>query len=306
MHKEELFKFLQITLGLFICSIGIACFFWPTSFITGGASGLSILLELIFPKISNVIFLYIINIILLLISLPILGKNYFIKTLYATLMLPTMVAILEFIVEKSGIYVTLQNLEGWIIVAFSAVLMGLGQGLTLHANGSTGGLDVIGSIGFKCFHIPYSASNFIINGTIIVFGMTQTGLEKGLMAIVFMVLVGVVLDSVVFQSFGKKAVFIKSEKSEEIKDLITNTLHRGVTVIDCKGGYSNLEGKMLVCVCMSKEYVMLRTLIDSIDKSAFTFMTKAQEVRGYGFSLGVKSRKDHIQLLKDKDDNDIN
>lgn len=306
MRKEELLKFGQITLGLFICSIGISFFFWPTSFITGGASGLSILLELIFPKVSNVIFLYIINIILLLISLPILGKNYFIKTLYATLMLPTMVALLEFIVLKSGLYVTLQNLEGWIVVAFSAVLMGVGQGLTLHANGSTGGLDVIGSIGFKCFHVPYSASNFVINGTIIIFGITQTGLEKGLMAIVFMVLVGIVLDSVVFQSLGKKAVFIKSEKTEEIKELITNELHRGVTVLDCKGGYSNLDGKMLVCVCMAKEYIMLRTLIDSVDKQAFTFMTKAQEVRGFGFSLGIKHRKEHIQSLKDKDDNDTN
>ena len=73
MKRDEVFKFLEINLGLVICSIGISCFFWPTGFITGGASGLSILLEQLIPKISNVVFLYIINISLLVISLPILG-----------------------------------------------------------------------------------------------------------------------------------------------------------------------------------------------------------------------------------------
>ena len=81
MKRDEVFKFLEINLGLVICSIGISCFFWPTGFITGGASGLSILLEQLIPKISNVVFLYIINISLLVISLPILGKNYFLKNI---------------------------------------------------------------------------------------------------------------------------------------------------------------------------------------------------------------------------------
>ena len=103
MKRDEVFKFLEINLGLVICSIGISCFFWPTGFITGGASGLSILLEQLIPKISNVVFLYIINISLLVISLPILGKNYFLKTLYATLMLPTFVALAEFIIKATGL-----------------------------------------------------------------------------------------------------------------------------------------------------------------------------------------------------------
>lgn len=300
MKRDEVLKFLEITLGLIICAIGISCFFWPTSFITGGASGLSILLELIFPKISNVIFLYIINITLLIISLPILGKNYFLKTLYATIMLPTLVALAEFIVEKTGLYMTLAGIQSWLIVGFGAVIMGVGQGLSLRANGSTGGLDVIGSIGFKCFHIPYSVSNSVINILIIIVGMIKTGLEKGLMAVVFMVLVGVILDGVVFGSVGKRAVFIKSDKIEDVRNLITKQLHRGCTIINCEGGYLHEKGQMLVCVCLSKEYVMLRSLLDQIDPNAFTFMTKASEVRGFGFSRDVMKRKEEIQALKEE------
>ena len=302
MKRDEVFKFLEINLGLIICSIGISCFFWPTSFITGGASGLSILLELIFPKISNVIFLYIINISLLVVSLPILGKNYFLKTLYATVMLPTLVALAELIVEKTGLYIALAGLESWLIVCFGAVIMGVGQGLSLRANGSTGGLDVVGSIAFKCFHIPYSVSNSVINIAIIICGMFINGLEPGLKAVVFMVLVGVILDTVVFGGVGKRAVFIKSDKTEDIRKTVTGLLHRGCTIINCEGGYLRQEGQMLICVCLAKEYVMLRGLIDQIDTNAFIFMTKASEVRGFGFSRDVMKRKEEIQALKEEQD----
>lgn len=302
MKRDEVFKFLEINLGLIICSIGISCFFWPTSFITGGASGLSILLELIFPKISNVIFLYIINISLLVVSLPILGKNYFLKTLYATVMLPTLVALAELIVEKTGLYITLAGLESWLIVCFGSVIMGVGQGLSLRANGSTGGLDVVGSIAFKCFHIPYSVSNSVINIAIIICGMFINGLEPGLKAVVFMVLVGVILDTVVFGGVGKRAVFIKSDKTEDIRKTVTGLLHRGCTIINCEGGYLRQEGQMLICVCLAKEYVMLRGLIDQIDTNAFIFMTKASEVRGFGFSRDVMKRKEEIQALKEEQD----
>ena len=58
---------------------------------------------------------------------------------------------------------------------------------------------------------------------------------------------------------------------------------------------------MLICVCLAKEYVMLRGLLDQIDPNAFTFMTKASEVRGFGFSKDVLKRKEEIQALKEEE-----
>lgn len=216
-------------------------------------------------------------------------------------MLPTFVALAEFIIKATGLYDTLAGLESWLIVCFGAVIMGVGQGMSLRANGSTGGLDVIGSIAFKCLHLPYSISNSVINGLIIIAGMIVTGLEKGLMAVVFMVLVGFILDTVVFGGVGKRAVFIKSDKTEEVRNMITSLLHRGCTIINCEGGYYHIEGQMLICVCLAKEYVMLRGLLDQIDPNAFTFMTKASEVRGFGFSKDVLKRKEEIQALKEEE-----
>lgn len=305
IKKDDIKKFLQINLGLIICAIGVSCFLWPTSFVTGGASGLAILLERIFPKVSNAIFLYIINISLLIVSLPILGKEYFIKTLYATLMLPTLVMLGELIVEHTNLFDTFKNLDSWIIVSFGAVAMGIGSGLSLAANGSTGGLDVLQSIGFKAFHIPYSVSNYVINGLIIVGGMINSGLgsgglQTGLEAIVFLFITGIVVDMTTFAGFNKRAVFIKTDHIDEVREMIMYKINRGCTLIKAQGGYTLYDGEMLVCVCMSREYLMLRKYIDEIDPNSFVFVTRATEVRGSGFSINTEIRKANIQKLKEK------
>lgn len=306
IKKDDIKKFLQINLGLIICAIGVSCFLWPTSFVTGGASGLAILLERIFPKVSNAIFLYIINISLLIVSLPILGKEYFIKTLYATLMLPTLVMLGELIVEHTNLFDTFKNLDSWIIVSFGAVAMGIGSGLSLAANGSTGGLDVLQSIGFKVFHIPYSVSNYVINGLIIVGGMINSGLgsgglQTGLEAIVFLFITGIVVDMTTFAGFNKRAVFIKTDHIDEVREMIMYKINRGCTLIKAQGGYTLYDGEMLVCVCMSREYLMLRKYIDEIDPNSFVFVTRATEVRGSGFSINTEIRKANIQKLKEKE-----
>ena len=306
IKKDDIKKFLQINLGLIICALGVSCFLWPTSFVTGGASGLAILLERIFPKVSNAIFLYIINIFLLIVSLPILGKEYFIKTLYATLMLPTLVMLGELIVEHTNLFDTFKNLDSWIIVSFGAVAMGIGSGLSLAANGSTGGLDVLQSIGFKAFHIPYSVSNYVINGLIIVGGMINSGLgsgglQTGLEAIVFLFITGIVVDMTTFAGFNKRAVFIKTDHIDEVREMIMYKINRGCTLIKAQGGYTLYDGEMLVCVCMSREYLMLRKYIDEIDPNSFVFVTRATEVRGSGFSINTEIRKANIQKLKEKE-----
>ncbi len=310
IKKEDIKKYAKINLGLIICAIGISCFLWPTSFVTGGASGLAILLERILPAIPNVnansIYLYVINISLLLVSLPILGKDYFFKTLYATLMLPTLVMLFEFIIENADLLDTLRGLDSWIIVSFGAVAMGVGSGISLSANGSTGGLDVLQSIGFKTLHIPYSVSNYVINGLIIIAGLidsklTNGGLQKGLEAIVFLFITGIVVDMTTFAGFNKRAVFIKTNHIDEVREMIMYRINRGCTLVKAQGGYTLDDGDMLVCVCMSREYLMLRKWIDEIDPNSFVFVTRATEVRGSGFSKNIEQRKLSLQKLKEKE-----
>lgn len=284
MNKEHLRQFIEINFGLLLCAIGIGCFFWPTNFVTGGSSGLAILLELIFNKISNTTFLYGINIILLIVSLFTLGKKYFLKTLYSSIMLPTMVLIVELIVKKGGLYDNFEALDSWLVVAFGGILLGTGVGLNLRSGGGTGGVDVIQSICFKYFHFPYSISNYLINLIIIFAGMFYNGLSSGLSAIIFLILSGYIIDTITFGGFNRRAIMIYSEKIKDIRDLIIHDLNRGCTYIKTKGGYTEEETNSIMCVCLTREYLELRQYIQIIDPKAFIVVMRATEVHGLGFS----------------------
>lgn len=305
MHNQKLKKLLEINIGLILCGIAIAFFFEPKEFITGGTSGLAILLELLIPSISDAIFYYIINVALLLVSLFLLGKEYFLKTLYASIMLPTLVLCFELIIKACGIRDTLASLETWVVVAFGAVLIGVGVGLNLRADGGTGGVDVLQSIAFKYMKVPYSVSNYVVNFLIIVSGFfAGVSLELILAGIIFTFVNGYVIDSITFGGFNRRAVFIQSKKAELIKEMIISDLVRGCTSIDMHGGYSKEPGELIVCVCLAREYLQLRNKINEIDEEAFIFVTRATEVRGLGFTVHPIERINAIKNRKAKKKND--
>lgn len=302
MTNQRVKKWIEINIGLLLAAVGIAFFFWPASFVTGGGSGLAILLELVFDKISNVVYLYTIDIILLILSLFTLGKGYFFKTLYSTLMLPTMVMIMEWMIKKCGWFDTLKDLDIWIIVIFGAVTTGVGVGLNLRNDGGTGGIDVLQSIFYKVFHIPYSVSNYVFNGAIILGGIAINGIENGLCAFIYLFILGYIIDSITFGGFNRRAVFIQSKYSKEIKNTIINDLVRGCSSLHMQGGYSGSEGEMLVVVCLTREYLELRNAISKIDPYAFIFVTRAEELRGLGFTAPsparIESRKNRKKGMK--------
>jgi len=164
--------------------------------------------------------------------------------------------------------------------------MGIGLGMVVKNGGTTGGSEVLQKICFRYFHIPFSVSIFIVDGIVITAGLltSVTDLSTFLYAILFTYLSGVVLDTIVFSGFNKRAVCIVSEKNEEIKEIILRDFERGVTGIRVIGEYSQKERKMLLCVLSSSEYFKLRTIVEAIDKNAFFFAVRASEVRGEGFT----------------------
>lgn len=309
IKKFDYKKFIMLNLGIIAASIGVSFFMWPKSLVLGGASGLAILLELLIPQVNNTIFLYIINIVLLIVSLFTLGKKYFIDTLYASLLLPTCNLLFQFLINHFGWYEALQSLELWIAILGSSISMGVGIGLALKQGGSTGGLDIIQSILFKYLHIQYSTSSYIMNGLIIIGGAFINGLEPALAAIIYLFIFGFVTDSVTFGGFNKRAVFIQTVKEDEVSDLIMNKMLRGLSLVDMEGGYTKNKRHMLVCICYTREYLELRNEIEKIDPSAFIFVTRAMEVRGLGFSeentvrkLRIKENKEQKQLEKNKEE----
>lgn len=282
--KKHYKEYLFMTIGVAISGLGYSFFIMPNNIVTGGVSGIGVLFQNIFDGFNPALTILILNIILLVIGFFFVGKDFFLKTVYGSLMFPLFIEVfgLVYKIIPEGYL----NLDLPLIVIFSSIIIGYGLGVCIKHGGSTGGTEVIQKMMFKYLHIPFSISLYLIDGIIIMVGLFVLGnVQMSLYAIVFTFLCGTVIDSVVFSGFNKRAVYIISNKNEEIKNKLIEEFDRGVTSIKVVGEYSKAERQMLMCVLSGNEYFKLREIIEKFDSNAFYFVVRASEVRGEGFSI---------------------
>lgn len=282
--KQNYKDWLFILLGVAIAGAGYSFFIMPNNIVTGGVSGLGVLFKNIFDGFDPALTILILNVVFLILGFFLVGKDFFLKTIFGSLTFPLFIEIFSGIYNKF-LSEYLSDLDLPLVTIFASILIGLGLGLSMKHGGSTGGVEVLQKMMFKYFHIPFSVSLYILDGTIITAGLFILGnVQASLYAIVFTYITGIVIDSVVFSGFNKRAVYIISDKNEEIKKDLFSEIDRGVTSINVIGEYSKAERQMLVCVLSSNEYYKLRDIIEKYDSNAFYFAVRASEVRGEGFS----------------------
>lgn len=291
--KNQIKSFLYVTLGVAISSFAFSFFLNPYSIVIGGVSGIGVIFKEMTGGYDPSYIMLGINIFLLLISLFLISKEFFIKTVYGALAFPVFVWIFN------KIYTVLLNYipsirpddpDMMLIILFSSIIMGYGLGLAVKYGGSTGGTEIPQKIMYEKMHLPYSLSLYIIDGTVVILGffLLKQDISFILYEIVFIILSGYVMDTVVFSGFNKRCVNIISNKCNEIRDVLLNDFSRGVTSIKVVGEFSQNEKKMIVCLLSTIEYYKLRKIIEEIDPQAFFYCTRASEVRGEGFTYESK------------------
>lgn len=284
--KKKILEYLYITLGVAITSFAFSFFLNPKNLVIGGVSGVGIILKNLIPGFDPALVIFLLNIVLLVIGFFLLGKDFFVKTLYGSLIFPLFIFIFDLLYIAVDVNDEIQNLDMVLIVLFASFITGLGLGIVLKFGGTTGGTEVVQKIFFKYFHLPFSTSLYILDGLVIFAGflLNVTLFESFLYAIVFTFLSGVVIDSVVYTGFNRRAVYIISKKNEEIKKHILEDFERGLSSIKVVGEYTKNQQEMLLCVLSSSEYNKLKTIINKLDPTAFFFVVRANEVTGEGFT----------------------
>lgn len=291
-NKKFLKEYLFITFGVFLVALSFSFFLDPYDLVIGGVSGLAIIFK---QLIDTSTFMLITNVLLLLIGLMFLGKDFFVKTAYGSLMFPILTyplnALYKFLCEYSGHDHLVSTNDLLLVTVFGALIMGMGIGIAIKHGGTTGGTEVAQSILYKFFRMPYSVSLFLFDGIIVLLGFFFVRDLNGnfqftnlLYAIIFIYLSGMVTDQIVFRGFNKRAVHIISEKNDEIKKRILEDFERGVTQIHAVGGYTGENRNKLVCVLSTSEFYKLKMIINDIDPKAFYYVVRASEVGGEGFT----------------------
>ncbi len=290
MNKKKILNFIYLNLGVFMAAISFIFFLGPNSITGSGLSGLAVVVGGFLPEwLSKATFILLCNGFLLILAFFLMGKEYFIKTAYGALIYPFYQMLINFMIKN--VDPSLYEVDMLLAVIFGALLMGVGIGLTMRSGGSTGGGDIIQSIMFKYFNIPYSKTMYVIDGLLVVGCIVIfKDLSLLLFSVLYILLTGIIVDNVVFGGFNKRAVYIISDKDEEIRQVIIKKLVRGTTNLMAYGGYKREEKHVILCVLSTSEYFDLRTMVEEIDPHAFMFVTKSTEVRGFGFSLESEAR----------------
>lgn len=297
LKSRKVKDFIMLNIGLIMTAFCLVMIFEPNNAVFGGVGGIGIILDDIIPVPVSVI-VFVINALLLIVGWIFIGKEFFLKTLYGSLAYPVYAFLFELLFNlfDKNIIVELYQTNGLLLVFFSAIIMGVGLGFAIKSGASTGGVDIIQAMFYKFLKIPYSKSLIMVEGPIILIGSIvnfsgSSGVLNALYAITFIILSGYMMDAIIFSGFNVRATYIITNKPDEIKTEIFDKLDRGVTEIYTKGGYTGVDRKMLLCVLSSREFFILKDIIESIDPLAFIYAVRASEVHGEGFSYDAASRK---------------
>lgn len=277
-------EFLMILLGVTILALGINWFTSPLGLVTGGLSGVTIMVKEVSEKtlgygiplwITN----FVLNIPLFAISIKQRGFKFAKKSLWSVGLLTCALWYTEFIPN-------ILDVQGDLLLGgvFGGAIIGLGIGIVLRAGATTGGTDMLATIiKFKHSRFPIAKVMLCIDAVIILTGMLIFGSMKAMYAIIAVFITSKVITWVLEGLNYAKAAFIMSEKNEEIAHAIMNKIPRGVTGIKAKGMYTKADKDMLFVVVSQKEITRLRDMVREIDANAFVTIADVREVLGQGF-----------------------
>ena len=283
-------EYVIMTLGMFMYAFGwVACII-PAGGMGGGATGLSMLLNAVFPALSIGTFVFIINALLLIIAGFIIGWNFGIKTIYCIIVLSIAMDAWDYIIPPGILVEYTQNIDSHniLLVILGAIIAGSGVAIGFSQGGSTGGTDIVAMIINKYKTISYgkiviSSDFFIIGCSIFVASDIATGIATIIYGYIMIAVYGYTVDLIQSGSQQSSQIFIISPKYELIADAINNDAHRGVTVLDGTGWYTMKETKIVMVVCRKRNASYILKLVHSIDPNAFITMGSVMGVYGQGF-----------------------
>lgn len=280
--KQELIReYLYIILGTTLLAIAINVFFARQGLVTGGVTGLAIIVQELTKGVwDGGIPLWItniaINIPLFLIAISLKGKMFGTKTLFSTLYLSLSLYLTQGIVSLTQDFL--------LSSIFGGVLGGIGIGLVFAGFATTGGTDLAASILHLYFaHVSVGTLMFIIDAVIIGIGFFVFGPEKTMYAIIAVYITAKMMDGILEGIHFSKAAFIISENSTAIATALMNTLDRGVTALSGRGMYTQQSKDVLLCVVSKKQIAKLKDIVKEVDENAFVIVADVREVVGEGF-----------------------
>ncbi|MDX2499419.1 MAG: YitT family protein [Deltaproteobacteria bacterium] len=264
-----------LTVGSFVLAIGIKAIAIPHGLITGGFSGLSLLIYYTFGGLSPGLWYFALNIPLFIAGWIFLSRRFFFYSLFGLVSVTLAIDLIPFVIP----------IQDRLLAALAAgALIGAGAGTYLHSFGSVGGSDVIAIILNQKFNVRIGRFYFYFNLVLFSFSFRFLDVDITLYSLILAFVVSQVADYFLSMFSQRKMVIIISDRSESIAEAILKKLQRGSTFLFGRGAYTGRHKKVLLTVVNNYQLKRLEEAVFTIDADAFFITGGTFNVIGKGFS----------------------
>ncbi|MBQ9861890.1 MAG: YitT family protein [Clostridia bacterium] len=265
--------------GSLLYAVSVNCFSVPNHIAPGGVTGVATMIHYALPTAPIGLTILILNIPLLVAAWLCISRTFTVRTLLCT-------ALSTVVIDTLTPLLPIYKGDMFLVSVMGGVLSGVGLGLIFLRGGSTGGTEIAARLLERRFpYVPVGRLILTVDAVVIVVSaFVFNNVENAMYAVVLTFVASTLIDALVYGGAGGKLVLIFSKQQEKITAAVLQTIHRGVTKLRSRGGYTGEDSEVLLCAVRRTQVYPLRQLVAKIDPAAFIVITSAEEVLGNGFA----------------------
>ena len=253
-----------LTAATAIIAAAVFFFLVPSHTSISSISGLGIVLQNVIPVPLSAITM-VLNVALLLIGFLTCGREFGVKTVYTSVVLPVCIWIFERIFPQLGSLTDSQELDALCYI----LVVSVGLSILFNRNASSGGLDIVAKIMNKYMHIDLGKAMSLAGMCVALSSAFVYDKKTVVISVLGTYFNGIVLDRVIFSQNLKRRVCIITEREEELRKFIIEDLHSGATIYEAIGAYRHDRHDEIITIVDNSEYQKLMAFLGELDPKAF-------------------------------------
>lgn len=273
-YKSILIEINILTIAIAIIAVAVYFFLVPSHTSISSMSGLGIVLSNFVPLPLSAITM-ILNVVLLIIGFFTCGKEFGLKTVYTSVMLPVFLGIFENIFPNTDSITNSQELD----VLCYILVVSVGLSILFNRNASSGGLDIVAKIMNKYFHMELGKAMSLSGMCVALSAALVYDKKTVVLSVLGTYFNGIVLDHFIFDHNIKRRVCIITKKEEELRQFIVRDLHSGATIYEAIGAYNMEKRNEIITIVDKGEYQKLMKYINQEDPEAFITVYTVSDMR---------------------------
>ena len=263
-----------LTVAVAIIAAAVYFFLVPSHASVSSISGLGIVLSNFVPLQLSAITM-ILNVVLLIIGFFTCGREFGVKTVYTSVMLPLFLGLFEIIFPNFGSMTDSQELD----VLCYVLVVSVGLSILFNRNASSGGLDIVAKIMNKYLHMELGKAMSLSGMCVALSAALVYDKKTVVLSILGTYFNGIVLDHFIFDHNIKRRVCIITKKEEELRQFIIHDLHSGATIYEAIGAYNMEKRREIITIVDKGEYQKLMKFINQEDPKAFITVYNVSNMR---------------------------